>query len=104
MVYSGFEERLVITPFTDKCYVAIWNAMRNNVIPILKGHPGCNKASVARESAVVLGADYTVCNCDTVSRMEDLLGHIQAGIGCGMMIIFNNIEKLIWRYILYVLP
>lgn len=95
MCYSGFSQRLVVTPFTDRCYVSLTNAFRNACVPFLHGSIGSGKKGIISELAYALGADFYARDCSSFDSIDDVYGPIQAAISCGLWVSFENVQNIV---------
>jgi len=98
MTYLGFNQRLVLTPLTDRCYVALADSFRNACIPFLYGSEGSGKKGYISELAYYLGADYYTKDCGTFDCIDSLYGSLQAAISCGLWISYENAHKFVKWY------
>jgi hypothetical protein len=97
MHYSGFGDRLLVTPLTDRCYVALMNSFRDSAVPLLHGNSGTGKKTCVTELAYQLGVDVFERDCGAVDNFDSIYNPIQAAVGCGMWLLLSNSNKLIER-------
>jgi dynein heavy chain len=61
--YSGNVARLVLTPLTDRCFLALTTALRLHLGAALVGPAATGKGSTVRELARALGTPCVTFNC-----------------------------------------
>ena len=74
--FYGNATRLVITPMTAKCQLALVSAMRYCVPTVCLGNSGWGKASLVQDMSVLLGNVYVSCtlsHATTVVELKSLL-------------------------------
>jgi hypothetical protein len=86
MKYTGFSERLVITPLTDRFFVAINNAINFSSIPVVVGPEGQGKRHIVAALAKELGYEVFNVDCATFPNIQGfyrtLRAHLAAGFWC----------------------
>ena len=79
MVYQGFQQKLVITPMTARCYLAISASFSSaySAIPLLRGSAGSGKRSLLQDITHEFGQDVTFIDCryegSTAKRLSNIV-------------------------------
>lgn len=96
MHYFGFCDRLVVTPLTDKCFLSITHALRNNSIPYLCGPHGVGKKSIVQYVIYELGYDCFNFDCSIPADRRSLRSYLAAALGSpnGIWLAVINAENL----------
>ena len=96
MHYRGYCDRLVVTPLTDKCFLAITFCMRNGQIPFLSGQHGVGKSSFVNYLTYELGYETLNYDCRILGSMASLFNYFRAALGCtnGIWMTISNADCL----------
>jgi tRNA A37 threonylcarbamoyladenosine biosynthesis protein TsaE len=90
--------RLVITPATEKFFVAVAIASNQQShgygIPVISGKTGRYKAELLKYMGDELGVETIVQDCSFIVSIQDIYRYIKAAFGCGLWMIFDNVEML----------
>ena len=74
--YYGVASRLVITPKTQKCQMALFTAMRYCVPTVCVGDRGWGKEALVKDMSYLLGnvyLSYTLSNATSMKDLKSLL-------------------------------
>ena len=80
--YIGNQERLAITPLTDKCYRTVFMALHYCYGSSIEGPVGTGKTETAKELSKSLGKMCFVFNCSNSLNFDSLLKFFK-GFACG---------------------
>lgn len=97
MVYHGFQQRLVVTPMTERCYLAISATFSSlhSTIPFLRGSPGSGKSCMLQDVTHAFGQDVTFVNCQYEGNSEERLDNfVKAATKARMHMCFSHVEFL----------
>eukprot|EP01034_Spumella_vulgaris_P021646 gene21646-27686_t len=94
MKYNGFGERLVITPLTDKCFMALSTAMAECAVSVLQGPVGVGKRSTMAALTYELGLEAVALDCRQIRGPDNLYEVLRAVLGMGLWLNVNHFDQL----------
>eukprot|EP01038_Epipyxis_sp_PR26KG_P006044 gene6044-8321_t len=92
--YQGFGSRLVITPFTDKCYLSINLSLRQSAIPVVHGMDGVGKRTLLSSLTYELGVESFNIDCLVIKQKTDIIRIMKALVGSRLWLNVLNINHL----------
>lgn len=93
--YQGFLDRLVVTPLTDKCYLAISNSLKKAYIPTTFSQYGLFFAQETFKGlACEFGNDSIFYHCSLVTSIEILFNTMKASVGSGIWFSYVAVETM----------
>ena len=92
--YCGNVARLVLTPLTDRCYLALTAALRLNLGAALSGPTGLGKGATVRELAKMLGTFCVSFNCSDDFDSQSITRGFSGIAQCGAWGIFQEVNCL----------
>lgn len=93
MKYTGFCDRLVITPLTDKCFLSISNAMNQFCVPIVTSSVGSGKRAMINSLASELGLELFPIDFGNMQSPKVFFQILKAQIHSGLWLCLNNMEQ-----------
>ena len=97
MSYHTMSERLLVTPLTEKCYLALANTFRDMCVPVLTGPNGCSKSSTLTGFVREIGVELVIKDCIKIRSACEIHSSLQAAVGVGLFITFINTQNLVGR-------
>jgi hypothetical protein len=98
MKYLGLPSRIVITPAAEKFFVSLTIASHESCghgVPVIHGRQGSYKAELLKYLGDETGTETIVQDCVLIARdVPQMQNIVKAGFGCGLWIVFNNVEHL----------
>ena len=94
--YYGVASRLVITPKTQKCQMALFTAMRYCVPTVCVGDRGWGKEALVKDMSYLLGnvyLSYTLSNATSMKDLKSLLCGICSLGAWGCLRHFSSVRK-----------
>jgi GTPase SAR1 family protein len=91
--YCGFGERLVVTPLTDRFYLAVQNVVQSGGLCCIDGD-GLGKHQLTAALATELGYDVVPIDCSAASTVTTLTGVVRAHLGTGFWGCYTNISRM----------
>lgn len=92
--YCGNTTRLVLTPLTDRCYLALTSALRLNLGAALSGPTGLGKGGTVRELAKMLGVLCVSFNCSEDFDAQSIARAFSGLAQCGAWGVFQEVNCL----------
>ncbi|KAJ1438835.1 hypothetical protein B484DRAFT_323836, partial [Ochromonadaceae sp. CCMP2298] len=83
MKYHGFSERLVLTPLTDRFFLAISNTISSGAMPVVLGPEGAGRHQTVRALACALGADLVSFDLGKLRSLPVFIDMLRAHLQCG---------------------
>ena len=92
--YIGNQQRLVLTPLTDRCLRTVFMALRNSSGASIEGPAGSGKTETTKEIARSLGRMCFVFNCATSLSFESLLKFFKGFASGGSWSCFDDFNRV----------
>ncbi|XP_048523986.1 dynein axonemal heavy chain 7-like [Dendroctonus ponderosae] len=92
--YLGNSEQIVLTPLTDRCFVALLSAYFSSCFGFVRGKIHSGKASTVRALAEALGRLFLSFTCLGSMDAEPLLQLLKGAVQCGAWITLKHFEQL----------
>jgi hypothetical protein len=93
MKYCGFDSRLVITPLTDRFYLAVQNVIHAGGLCCVTGD-GLGKQHLVASLAQELGFDVVPIDCRAVNTVDALTRVVRANLGSGFWANYRNVSEI----------
>jgi hypothetical protein len=93
MKYCGFDSRLVITPLTDRFYLAVQNVIHAGGLCCITGD-GLGKQYLTASLAQELGFDVVPIDCRAIGTVDALTRVVRANLGSGFWANYRNISDI----------
>ncbi|CAL7950071.1 unnamed protein product [Xylocopa violacea] len=92
--YSYYEQHIINTPLTDRCFHTLVQAYEYHLYGALTGRSATGKSETIKSLAKATAIQFRAFNCTDILSY-DLLSNIFKGfIACGAWICFENFDKL----------
>lgn len=92
--YLGNSEQIVLTPLTDRCFVALLNAYFSSYFGFVQGTAHSGKASTVRALAEALGKLFLNFVCLKSMDAEPLLQLLKGAAQCGAWVTLKHLDQL----------
>jgi hypothetical protein len=84
----------VVTPLTDKCFMALSTAMTDCAVPVLQGPFGAGKRSTVAALTSELGLEAVSLDCRQIRGPDNLFAVMRAVLGVGLWLNVTHFEEL----------
>jgi dynein heavy chain, axonemal len=92
--YTGNCTRIIVTPLTDRCYVAIATAMKYNLGSAMQGYAHCGKTETVLELARNIGLPCYQFTCMGHTTAANVAHFIKGVVQTGCWGYFDDVHKL----------
>jgi dynein heavy chain, axonemal len=92
--YTGNCTRMIVTPLTDRCYVAITTAMKYNLGSAMQGYAHCGKTETVQELARNIGLPCYQFTCMGHMTAANVAHFIKGVVQTGCWGYFDDVHKL----------
>ncbi|RLU19225.1 hypothetical protein DMN91_007782 [Ooceraea biroi] len=92
--YNFYQQNIVNTPLTDRCFRTILQAYRYHLYGSITGPTDTGKTETVRNLTMALAKPFYVINCDNSISYDCILKTFKGVVSCGAWICFKNFNKL----------
>ncbi|KAL0118616.1 hypothetical protein PUN28_009352 [Cardiocondyla obscurior] len=92
--YNYYQQNIVNTPLTDRCFRTILQAYRYHLYSSIIGPTNTGKTETIKSLTKIIAKPFYVINCSNSISYDCIIQSFKGMISCGAWICFENFDKL----------